>query len=169
MGPGCGLCDPAQQKIIEDIYNMDLKEKMNQQTRTQWRELSFYYDQAEDKSKWLFLADKKGLLRLVDLLKEYARDPECNNLSAHEHYGPYMYLEIITALEPQITSHAISGSVSDILKLGELIEQRVLDSKPGDIFMIDKEYSNNNQAIMLFRVQEDNFDPSSVDPALSSK
>src|SRR5271170_5701163 len=114
------------------------RQKTMEDTRDDWRKLGFYYD--KDDSKWLFVGDKKGLQQIVQLLRDYASDLSNEGLSEHQHYGPYMYLEIMTATERQIDKHAISGTLNDLKYLADIIDKKLASCKPNDKFAIGSEY-----------------------------
>jgi hypothetical protein len=129
-----------------------------------WRMLGFYYSYDADKSAWQLVGDKESLVGFSNLLREYAANPKNARMSEHCHLGPYMLLEIMTAPKPKITSHAIAGSPDDLIRLSELIEQRVSSSKPGDRFTIGAEYSVDSESLLECQIEEAGFDPSTVDP-----
>jgi hypothetical protein len=100
-------------------------EKVNQITRDEWRELGFFYDFEEKSSRWLLVGSRTGLLKFRDMLTEYANNSRNDNLSEHDHYGPYMYLELMTWDKPQITEHAICGTLPDFKRLAEVVEKKL--------------------------------------------
>ena len=140
--------------------------KVDEATRSEWRELGFFYDYDAKEACWRLLGSRVGLLRFCDLLVQYAANPKNNKKSEHDHYGPYMYLEIMTWDEAQITDHAITGSWGQLQKLSELCREKLTTSNPGDVIAIDKEYSQINTAKLRFEIQHDDFDPASADPQL---
>ena len=75
----------------------------NRMTR---RELGFVYDKDDDRKESRLVGSRSGLLRFRDLLLEYSADPRNAKKSEHEHYGPYMYLEIMTWPEAGFDDHA---------------------------------------------------------------
>jgi hypothetical protein len=132
-----------------------------------WRELGFYYDLQDSPVKWLFFGSKRGLRQLVRLMREYADDPKNEEISGHEHYGPYGSLEIMTWHHPNIDGHAISGTRGDIKNLAKLIESKLDTAKVGDRFSIGADYSTNSGGELEFFIKDDNFDPSSLDTSIS--
>ena len=74
-------------------------EQMNRMTREGWRELGFYYDFDEARFCWRLIGSRSGLLKLRDILNGYADDPRNEQISEHEHYGPYSYLKLMTWAE----------------------------------------------------------------------
>ena len=87
-------------------------------------------------------------------------------ISEHEHYGPYAHLKVTTRDEAFINSDAIHGTLGDIARLGKIVEQNLSQSKVGDTFIIDTEYSLINKAVIEVRIQTDEFDPASLDSNL---
>ena len=140
--------------------------KVDEATRREWRELGFFYDYDEPQACWRLLGSRIGLLKFCDLLDQYVRNPSNDKLSEHDHYGPYMYLEVMTWHEAQITDHAIAGPLSDLQRLGGLCREKLVKAQAGDAIALDKEYSGGNTARLRFEVQQDNFDPASADPQL---
>lgn len=138
------------------------REIMINDTRKEWRELGFYYELKDN--KWVFIADKKGLLRFAELLRKYGNNPRRNKLSEHDHYGPYMYLKIMTWNTPNIDEETISGSLQDLLRLSQLVESHLSHCKPNDKFVIGADYAPNHKCELEFQIQKDGFDPAQPDP-----
>jgi hypothetical protein len=136
--------------------------KVDEWTRRKWRELGFFYKYIEKEACWKLVGSRNGLIKFCDLLHLYAGNPKNEGKSEHDHYGPYKYLEIMTWDEPQITDHAISGSLADLQRLSEICREKIDKSDPGTVIIIDKEYSQTNTAKLQFEVQKDDFDPASV-------
>jgi len=129
-----------------------------------WQELGFYCDYDGDHNSWCFLGSQTGLTKFVDLLKKYANNVQNQMISEHEHIGPYMLLKIMTWDKPKITSEGIAGPLMDILKLANLVETHLSQSKPGDCFTIGEEYCKQNHCKLIFYIKEKDFDPSTTDP-----
>jgi len=140
------------------------REKMDEATRQDWRDLGFFYDQDKDARCWRFIGSKSGLLNFSTILNDYIADERNAALSEHEHYGPYWYLKIITWNEAVISERDITGTLDDFRRLGEIVKQRLENALPNDTFEIDKEYAPNNEFKLRFEVREDGFDPSEEDP-----
>lgn len=145
---------------------MNLSEVTNASTRKEWRELGFFYDYDEKKKEWCFVGAKSGLEKFRDILLKYVTNPKNNQKSEHNHYGPYMYLEIMTWDTPDINDHCIQGTLSDLRKLSELVGQKLQNACPNSSFVIRQEYARDAQASLVFEVKGDNFDPASADPML---
>ena len=100
----------------------------------------------------------------MEELRLYALDPNRRALSEHVHLGPYMNLELMTWHEAKITDHSIVGTVDDFVKLADLIERKLKQSKPGEAVVIDGEYSPYNEAVLEISIRDPGFDPSTCDP-----
>jgi len=136
----------------------------NQATRKEWRELGFFYDR--ENTQWRLVGSKTGLLKFRDLLLKYVKNPRHAKISEHDHYGPYMYLEIATFEKPGIDEHSIHGTISDLERLGHLVATKLAGAIPGTSIQIEKDYTMDNGGCLLLEVKEDGFDPVTADPAL---
>jgi hypothetical protein len=141
-----------------------MDDRSKEETREEWRELGFFYDQSGSSKQ--FVGSKAGLLRLRDLLLDYVADPRNDAKSEHEHYGPYMSLEVMTWSEPGIDGHAICGSMDDLRRLAGIIEREVEASTPGSRIEIREEYACDAEYDIVLEVRDDGFDPASADPTL---
>jgi hypothetical protein len=141
--------------------------EMKQATREEWRELGFFYDYDEPGCCWRLVGSRNGLLRFADLLTSYAADAVNEQLSEHNHFGPYMYLKLITQNEREITDHAICGTLADFRNLSVLAQEIISSSAPGSTFSIGDEYAAETKSTIHFEVREDDFDPADADPLLS--
>lgn len=140
--------------------------ELNEQTREDWRELGFFYDFDKNNCCWRLIGSQQGLLKFSDILNEYANDARKAALSEHEHYGPYWYLKLTTWEKPAITANAIYGRLEDFQSLSKLVKQKLLKTVVGDRITIDKEYSLENEARIVFEVKSDDFDASEADSLL---
>jgi hypothetical protein len=145
---------------------MSLSETTKVSTRKEWRNLGFFYDYDEKRGEWHFIGSRSGLEKFRDILSQYASNPKNDQKSEHDHYGPYMYLEIMTWDSPNISDHCIQGTLSDLKKLSDLVGQKLKNALPNDSFIIQQEYAKDAQSSLVFEIKEDNFDPASADPML---
>ena len=104
---------------------------------------------------------------MSDILKSYVDQPSNQPISEHEHYGPYGYLEIMTWQSAGIDAHSIHGKLSDLLRLSNLIGQKLKSASAGSAFEIGEEYAEGTRFKLRFEVRAQGFDPASVDPYLS--
>jgi hypothetical protein len=137
----------------------------SEDTIQEWRELGFFYKFDHSRSFWHLVGSKAGLQKFARLVDEYACNPQNDLISEHEHFGPYMYLEVMTWTEPRITSHAIEGTLKDLERLSLLIEDSLSEAQPGDQVTIGAEYSTYMEASLVLEVRTDDFDPASEDRA----
>jgi hypothetical protein len=152
-----------------ESYNrgrMSPSEQTNQATRDEWRDLGFYYDFDEATARWRLVGSRSGLLHFRDLLIAYVTNPKNDRIAEHEHYGPYFYLTIRTWSEPAITPDGIVGTLVDIRRFAQLLEEKLQQASIGEMFMLDTEYAGSNSALLECKILEDGFDPASADPLL---
>ncbi|MFO0490029.1 MAG: hypothetical protein ACK5ZY_17310 [Cyclobacteriaceae bacterium] len=145
---------------------MENKIDIEEMLRREWRELGIYYKTDNDTREWKIYGDRKGIENLGTIIKEYCDKRENFQVSEHIHLGPYSYLKIMTWDRPFINTDVIAGTIKDLKKLSELITEKLKNAKTGDIFTIDKEFGDNNEAKITFKVMTDNFDPVTMDEQL---
>ncbi|GEO11107.1 hypothetical protein [Segetibacter aerophilus] len=149
----------------------DRKVDIDQMMIDEWRQLGFYYDFDDRLSvnQWRFYGSKQGLLNFVKLLGDYVNNKNNDQFSEHEHYGPYMYLKIIT-LENQcvINENAIGGTIEDLKRLRNLLADKIEKSLPGQTFSIDKDFGEDNTVTAKFFVMAKDFDPVTMDELIMS-
>jgi hypothetical protein len=138
----------------------------NEATRQKWRELGFFYDRDDQTRVWRVTGSRAGLLRFRDVLSEYAADPRNAPKSEHEHYGPYMYLEVMTWPEAGFDKHAIRGPLTELARLAKLIEAKLATARPGSSVLIQEEFATGSPYGLLLDLREDGFDPAKADPRL---
>ncbi len=84
-------------------------------------------------------------------------------LSEHEHYGPYMYLEVVTSSEAGMDGHAIHGPLNELRRLANLVEGKVENLDPGSRGRIREEFSPTSEYALILDLREDTFDPATAD------
>ena len=141
----------------------------NRATREEWRELGFFYDVDDSSKAWRLVGSRAGLLRFRDLLVEYVAKPRNTILGEHDHYGPYMYLKIMTWSDAGLDSNAIFGTVVDLARLASLTETKLKNVRPGVQVRIQEEFASRSEYGLVFDVREEGFDPASADPKLPSE
>jgi len=139
---------------------------IDQMLREQWRELGFFCDFDKERRRWRLIGSRNGLLKFHDLLNEYVADPRNEKLSEHEHYGPYMYLKVITWNESSISEGGISGTLPDLKRLASIVDGKLQACSAGDTFTISAEYAEGSEVELEFEVKDEGFDPVSADPLL---
>jgi hypothetical protein len=118
----------------------------NDATRREWRELGFFYDRDDAAKTWRLVGSRSSLLRFRDLLLACAANESNAPESEHQHCGPYMNLEIMTWHEAGFDDHSIHGPLSELKRLGEIIEQKLLVTKPGKTILIQSEFATKFKA-----------------------
>jgi len=131
--------------------------------REQWRELGFFYDSKDEDRLWYLAGSRQGLLKFHAILIEYASSAGYTELSEHEHYGPYLYLEIMTSQQPGIDAHSIRGRKEDIKRLADIFMSRLQATSVGDHFVIGKDYAEDSDYSILVEIKEADFDPAVLD------
>jgi hypothetical protein len=140
----------------------------NKATRQEWRELGFYYDRDDNAKIWELTGSRAGLLHFRDILLAYVADPKNTLKSEHEHYGPYIYLEVMTWPEAAFDNHAIRGSLADLERLAGLIETNLAVAQQGSVIRIQEEFAADSPYALVLSVREDGFDPDAADSLLPS-
>ena len=138
-------------------------EKVNEATRKEWRKLGFFYDRDDQTKEWRICGSRAGLLGFARTLLQYSKNPRRQQLSEHEHLGPYMYLEIGTWGARAIDNHWIAGTLEDLSVLSALITERVSKAKEGDVLRLREAYSPASAYELQLEVWSDEFDPAAAD------
>jgi len=138
----------------------------NEATRREWRELGFFYNRNDQQKVWRLVGSRSGLLRFRDALFEYAEDPSNDYESEHEHYGPYLFLEIMTWPEPGFDDHGIRGSLPDLKRLAAIVDTKLGVAQPGETICIRDEFAANSPYALIMEVRRNDFDPAQADPVL---
>jgi len=140
-----------------------MEEWGKEQTRSEWRELGFFYDRLDTPKEWLVVGSRSGLLMFANLLRAYVADPRNVAKSEHEHYGPYMYLEVMTWPDAGFDAHAIHGPLEELTRLAMLVEAEVATLHPGARSRIRETFSPASEYALVLEMREDGFDPASAD------
>jgi len=144
------------------------KSRVDTMIRDQWRELRFYYDRDDTAREWRLIGGRIGLLTFSERLTRYAADPRHALPSEHEHYGPYMYLKVMTWPTPGINEDSIHGPVEDLRHLAAMIAEKVMRMKMGEITKIKSQYAAEAAYAIVLELRADDFDPASLDPSLQN-
>ena len=138
--------------------------------KTEWRELGFYYDREDKTKEWLFQGDRKGLLKLANLFRNYGKKEKNRSQFEHDHYGPYMYFKLQTVLEEKgFDKNAIYGDLEDIIELGDIVERKVKKMNIGDNESLRSEYCPESDYDLKLILEPDGFDPVSADSWIKMK
>jgi hypothetical protein len=141
-------------------------EATNADIRREWRDFGFFYERNDNTREWRLIGSHDGLLGFVDLLQTYCRDPRNAGKFEHEHYGPYLYLKVLTYPDPGINNNAIHGTFEDLKRLARLIEQRLQHATPGDTCAVGKAYAPGCEYELILEIRDADFDPAEADPCL---
>lgn len=114
--------------------------ELRAQTIAEWNDLGFWYDRTPE-GGWVIRGSRTGLEQFAVLLDRYAADPGNVDLSEHDHFGPYMYLKVVTWSSPEINRHGIYGTLSDIVRLAALVRERVASCAIGDSLSLAQSFS----------------------------
>src|SRR5438128_3553565 len=126
-----------------------MDEKIRERTRAEWRDLGFFYDVDEGSKQWLLVGSRIGLLRFSELLRAYATNPRREGMSEHDHYGPYMYLKVMTWPHAGIDANTIHGTLEDLGRLASLVDEKVAGLAPGDRARIRDEFAVSEYALVI--------------------
>jgi len=91
-------------------------------------------------------------------------DPSNALESEHKHYGPYMYLEVMTWPDPGMDAHAIHGPLEKLAQLADIIEREASAASAGETRRIRSEFAPNAEYELALEMKPDGFDPASADP-----
>jgi hypothetical protein len=127
--------------------------------------IGLFYDRDVEAKEWRLTGSREGLLSFSRLLADYSAQPSNDSPSEHDHFGPHMYLEVMTWDKPNITSHAIAGTLADIRRLASIVEKGLGQVQSG-LFVIREEYAPGAEYAIVLDVREDGFDPATLDPQL---
>ncbi|MCI5142779.1 MAG: hypothetical protein D3909_13850 [Candidatus Electrothrix sp. ATG1] len=141
--------DSTKQSIIQD-----------------WEELGFFYDVDDKKKEWIFIGSLYGLSKFPQLLADYVADYRNEMLSEHEHYGPYMYLKIVTLENAEIGRRHIGGPLESLANLKRVFEKKLANAKIGDTLVIGPEFCDTPKYSIKILVKKDNFHPAEEDSGL---
>jgi hypothetical protein len=141
-------------------------EETNRATREEWRELGFHYDRDDDAKTWILTGSREGLLKFSGALLAYSSKPVNAQQSEHDHYGPYMYLKVMTWPEAGFDDDSIRGSLEDLRRLAHIIEGKVASTAIGASVRIQEEFTPNSPYGLVLNIRDDAFDPASADAGL---
>ena len=127
-----------------------------------WRQLGFWYDYTPE-TGWVIRGSIEGLQRFVTLLRAYTANPKNRQVSEHEHFGPFMYLRVVTFPDAEVNNDGIYGTLEDIARFAELLEARLRSASVGACFDLSGEFDARSSAAFTVHVEADSFDPAAYD------
>jgi hypothetical protein len=136
--------------------------ELRAQTIADWNDLGFWYDVTPENG-WIIRGSRVGLEKFAAVLNAYAADPRNNVLSEHDHFGPYMYLKVVTWSSPEVNRDGIYGTLPDIIRLAALICEHLLSCKPGDSFALAQAFSTASSTELTLICEPESFDPGAYD------
>jgi hypothetical protein len=142
-------------------------EAVNEATRREWWDLGFFYELDKEGREWRLVGSRSGLLKFRDLLMRYVANPRNEAKSEHDHYGPYMYLKVMTWTEPGMDGNAIYGTLQDLRRLAGIIDAKLQDVRPGTELRIQEDFAEGCEYYLVLDIRDEGFDPASADPELS--
>jgi hypothetical protein len=140
-------------------------EAVNETTRREWRDLGFFYDRDDNSKAWRIVGTRAGLVAFGRALSHYASNPKNDAVSEHQHLGPYMYLEIGTCAEPEITDHWIAGPLQNLASLASLVERGARELNVGAALSLRSAYAPRSPYDLILELRADGFDPAKEDAA----
>jgi hypothetical protein len=135
----------------------------DEQIKQQWRKLGFFCELDDQNKRWTLTGSRAGLLYFPDLLLGYVADPQHASDRAHQHFGPYGTLQVMTWPDAGFDSHAIRGSLTALAHLAEIVEIKLATAEPGSPILIRAEFAENSPYGLILDVRADGFDPASAD------
>lgn len=147
--------------VLETVVS---PQRLNEATRAEWRNLGFFYDREDTSRTWRIVGSVTGIRKFAREVREYALNPRNETLSEHQHFGPYMYLEIGTALRPEITDHWIAGPLQSLADLATLIDQAAERAQIGDSISLRQAFAPESTYDLVIEVRHEAFDPAREDP-----
>ncbi len=140
-----------------------LSGKAAELTKSEWRDLGFYYISHEDKRTWELHGSQKGLINLCSLLREFA-DADYK-LCHHEHLLPHWYLTITLTDSFAINERGIEGTSRQLNEFADTLEHEFSEAVIHVISTISK-CAYETEYKIEYTVHGDDFDPSLKDPQL---
>ena len=141
---------------------------LNELIRNEWRALGFYYDRDDDSREWQLSGSREGLLNFSRLLTRYADNPQNDSKSEHDHFGPHMYLKIMTWPDAGIGRNAIHGTLDDLRRLGMIVRDTIGSMEVGETARIQKQFVAAAEYAIVLNARGDDTDPSVMDPQLQN-
>lgn len=141
-----------------------LSEKGAEITRTEWRELGFFYESNEELKRWDLYGSKAGLGNLVKLLNQFALREESNG--EHEHLGPHWYFTLTSSSSPMLDKRGVWGSPKDFKKLAKLIDSELSLYSVGECIEISDKFCGEAEFCIALHIKGEAFDSASLDQQL---
>jgi hypothetical protein len=161
------LCVPADGPALRAVPPLNTALGVQMMTGDEhdalgWRQLGFWYDYSPEIG-WVIRGSIEGLQRFVSLLHAYTANPKNRQVSEHEHFGPFMYLKVVTFPNAEVNNDGIYGTLEDIARFAELLEARLRSAPVGAHFELSREFAVRSSTAFTVHVEADSFDPAAYD------
>ena len=133
-------------------------------TGEEWRNLGFYHQLDPDRRVWRLCGSRSGLTGFARLVAHYAETSATAPDSQPLPLGPYGDLRIRLWERPGIDDESVYGSTDDLLRLAQLVESRLADTRPGVEVVIGTEYAGDAECSLVFEIMDEDFDPAVAAP-----
>ena len=108
------------------------KADINAIIRDDWRALEFYYTRDDAAREWRLVGSRDGLRNFSRVLTRYADNLRNDLKSEHDHFGPYMYIKIMTWPDAGIGENAIHGTLADLRRLAAIVDDTIAAMQVGE-------------------------------------
>jgi hypothetical protein len=112
------------------------------------------------------VGSRAGLREFPNLLRAYCSNPRNAIASEHEHYGPYMYLKVMTWPDAGVGKASIHGTTDDLQRLAQIVDAALEQAVPGDTIALAQRFAPGSEYELMLEIQADGFDPAEADPCL---
>ena len=128
-------------------------------TGEEWRNLGFYHELDPDRRVWRLCGSRSGLVGFARLVARYVETSVTSPDAQPLPLGPYGDLQIRLWERPGIDDESVYGNSDDLLRLAQLVESRLADTRPGGEVVIGPEYAGDVECSLVFEIMDDDFDP----------
>lgn len=142
-----------------------LSGKVAEMTREEWRGLGFFYSSDDNEKRWDLYGSQSGIARLTEEISTFISRDEI--FGKHEHLLPHWYLTIEYDEVPDINKRGIVGRKVDLLKVREYLNSLQNNALTQSCVAIHSCFDQTTYK-MYFHIEQDDFDPSSMDWQLQS-
>jgi hypothetical protein len=135
-------------------------------TRQEWRDFGLYYISDEASKEWHLHGSSLGLLGFTKILDSYATNPANVGQSEHEHLGPHMYFTLTSWPVARLDDRGIWGLPQDFHRLANYLRIALASAMPDQVLLVKEQYTPAAEYVLFLHVEQDFFDPASLDPQL---
>ena len=145
---------------------MTPSEATNAATRQEWRDLGFFYDIDDAAHRWRLVGSRTGLREFSKLLRAYCRNPRNATAIEHDHFGPYMYLKVMTWPDAGVDKASIHGTIDDLQRLAQIVDAAIEKATPDDTIAVAQRFAPGSEYELVLEIKTEGFDPAEADPCL---